>query len=143
MTLYITTTENVPVSFTVSSSTGQIYYDIVTNSETRNMTLPSDFAALNNTVRDKGVLVQATNVITVQGMNYRSGSADGFVALPCNAYQKGTYTYYEVSIRYNRIPFTYSRFSAVLLIECENDTEITITPTLTIQIPSDLIRGSN
>ena len=104
------------------------------------VTMPSSFAVLNNTVRDKGVWVQATDVVTVQGMNYRSGSADGFVALPCIAYQKETYTYYAVSIRYDRIPFTYSRFSVALLIGCENDTEITITPTQTIQIPSDLIQ---
>ena len=143
MTLYITTTESVPVPFTVSSSTGQIYSGTATNSVTSQVTLPSSFAVLNNTVRDKGVWVQATDVITVHGMNYRSGSADGFVALPCNAYQKEIYTYYAVSIRYDRIPYTYSRFSVVLLVGCENETEITITPTQTIQIPSDLIRGSN
>ena len=143
MTLYITTTESVPVSFTVSSSTDQIYSGTVTNSVASNVTLPSNFDVVNSAVRNQGVLVQATNVITVQGMNYRPASADGFVALPCNAYQKGIYTYYAVSIRYDRIPHTYSQFSVVLLVGCENDTEITITPTQTIQIPSDLIRGSN
>ena len=33
--------------------------------------------------------------------------------------------------------------SQVLLIGCENDTELTITPTQTIEIPSDLATGSN
>ena len=98
------------MSFTVSSSTGQIYSGTATNSVVINVTLPSSFAVLNNTVRDKGVLVQATNVITVQGMNSARQIVlmHGFVALPCIAYQKETYTYYAVSIRYDRIPFTYS-----------------------------------
>ena len=108
MTLFITTAESVPVPFTVSSSTGLIYSGIVTNDVAINVTLPSSFAVLNNVVRDKGVWVQATDAITVHGMNYRSISADGFVALPCYAYQKETYTYYAVSIRYDRTPYTYS-----------------------------------
>ena len=146
MTLYITTTESVAVPFTVSSSTGQIYSDIATNWEATNVTLSSSFAILNNTVRDKGVWIHATDAsskLTVHGMNYASQTADGFVALPCYDYQKETYTYYAVSIRYDRIPYSYSRFSVVLLVGCVNGTEITITPTQTIQIPSDLIRGSN
>ena len=146
MTLSITTTESAPVPFTVSSSTGQIYSGIATNSGATSVTLSSSFAVLNNTVRDKGVWIHATeasNKLTVHGMNYASGTADGFVALPCYAYQKETYTYYAVSIRYDRIPYTYSWCSVVLLVGCENDTEITITPTQTIQIPSDLIRRSN
>ena len=101
--LFITTTESIPVSFIVSSSTGQIYSGTVTNSVASSVTLPSSFAVLNNTVRDKGVWVQATDVVTVQGMNYRSGSADGFVAFFNMADKTETYTYYAVSIRYDRI----------------------------------------
>ena len=141
MTLFITTPESVPVPFTVSSSTGLIYSGIATNIVAKSVALPNSFAVLNNTVRDKGVWVQATDAITVHGMNYLSNSADGFVALPYYAYQKETYTYYAVSIRYDR---THSRlYSVVLLVGCENGTEITITSTQAIQIPSDLIRGSN
>ena len=143
MKLFFTTTESVPVPFTVSSSTGQIYSGTATDGMAINVTLPSSFGVLNNTVRDKGVWIHATDVITVHGMNYESHTADGFVALPCYVYQKETYTYYAVSIRYDRTPFSYSRFSVVLLVGCENDTELTITPTQTIEIPSDLARGSN
>ena len=143
MKLFITTTESVPVPFTVSSSTGLIYSGTATNSVAKSVTLPNSFAVLDNAVRDKGVWVQATDAITVHGMNYLSDSADGFVALPYYAYHKKSYTYYAVSIRYDRTPYTYSRYSVVLLVGCENGTEITITSTQAIQIPSDLIRGSN
>ena len=61
ITLFITTTESVPVPFTVSSSTGQIYSGTATNSVAINVTLPSTFAVLNNTVRDGGVWVYVTD----------------------------------------------------------------------------------
>ena len=147
MTLSITTTESVPVSFTVSSSTGQIYSGTVTNGVARTVTLSSSFAVVDNTVRSKGVWIRATDAskkLTVHGMNYASGTADGFVALPYYNYQKENYTYYAVSTLYNRLPFSASRLSVVLLIGCESNTELTITPnTDAIQIPPDLVRGSN
>ena len=142
--LFITTTESVPVPFNVSSSTGQIYSGIVTNSVATTVTLSSSFAVSNNAVRNMGVWVYATdasNKLTVHGMNYASRTADGFVALPCYDYQIQNFTYYAVSTNFNR---TSSRLmSQVLLVGCEDSTELTITPTQTIEIPSDLVRGSN
>ena len=147
MTVSITTTESVPVPFTVSSSTGQIYSGTATNNVVRSVSLSSSFAVVDNTVRDKGVWIRAIDAskkLTVHGMNYALGTADGFVALPCHDYQKQNYTFYAVSTLYNRLPYSASRLSVVLLIGCENNTELTITAnTDSIQIPSDLVRGSN
>ena len=150
-TLFITTTESVPVPFTVSSSTGQIYSGNATNSVAINVTLPSSFAVLNDTVRDGGVWVHATDAskeLTVHGMNNNTrGSTDGFVALPCHDYQKQNYTYYALSTYFNRTVNSDTNLegpmSEVLLVGCKNDTELTITPTQTIEIPSDLASESN
>ena len=144
MIFYITTTESVPVPFTVSSSTGLIYSGTATNTGARSVTVPSSFAVVNNTVRDKGVWIRAidaTRKLTVQGMNYVSGSTDGFVALPCYDFQIPNFTYYAVSTHFNRT--TEGLTSQVLLVGCENDTQLIITSTQTIEIPSDLIRGRN
>ena len=75
-------------------------------------------------------------------MSKDSVTAEGYVALPCYDYQKENYTFYAVS-RYFDTPYYYIYLSEVLLVGCENDTEVTITPTQTIEIPSDLVRGSN
>ena len=83
----------------------------------------------------------ASNEISVYGMNYVSNSADGFLALPCYDYQVQNYTYYAMSGYFARTPDVLK--SQVMLIGCEDGTEVTITPTQTIQIPSDLVRGSN
>ena len=95
-------------------------------------------------MRDKGVWVCATDAsrtLTVHGMNYVSNTADGFVALPCYDYQIQNFTYYAVSTHFNRT--SEGLISQVLLIGCEDNTELTITPTQTIEIPSDLVRGSS
>ena len=144
ITLFITTTENVPVPFAVSSSTGQIYSGTATNTGAINVILPSSFAVLNDTVRDGGVWVYATdasNKLTVHGMNYAPRSTDGFVALPCHDFQIQNFTYYAVSTYFNTS--SWELRSQVLLIGCENDIELTITPTQTIEIPSDLVRVGN
>ena len=76
-------------------------------------------------------------------MNYEIGSANGFLALPCtNSYYVENYTYYAVSTQWgNRVPETLS--SEVLLVGCEDNTELTITPTQAIEIPSDLVIEGN
>ena len=149
LTLYITTTESAPVPFTVSSSTGQIYSGAATNSVVINVTLPSSFAVFNNTIRDGGVWIHAIDAsrkLTVYGINDNTGnSIDGFVALPCHDYQKQNYTYYAVSTYFGRrVRNPEERpISEVLLVGCEDSTELIITPTQTIEIPSDLVRGSS
>ena len=130
--------------FTVSSSTGQIYSGTATNTGARSVTLSSSFAVEDNTVRNKGVRVRATDAskeLTVYGINYQTHTADGFVALPCYDYQQENYTFYAVSTHFNRS--SSPLISQVLLVGCEESTELTITPTQAIQIPPDLAMGSN
>ena len=141
MTLYITTTESVPVPFTVSSSTGQLYFGNVTDSVARSVILSGSFAVTDSDERDKGVWIHATDAITVYGMNNASSSTDGFVALPCYDYQEQNYVYYAVSTYFNRT--SYRSISQILLVGCEESTELTITPTQMIQIPFDLATGEN
>ena len=141
ITLSITTTESAPVFFTVSSSTGQIYSGTVTKSVAVNVILSSSFAVIDNDERNKGVWIHATDAITVHGMNNVSGTADGFVALPYYDYQKQNYVYYAVSTYFNRT--SYRAIGQVLLVGSTDSTEVTITPTQMIQIPSDLVTGSN
>ena len=146
MTLFITTVKNVSVPFTVSSSTGQLYSGNATNNEAIDVTLPSSFVVENNTVRNKGVWIHATDAITVHGMNDASNSADGFVALPCYDFQQQNYVFYAVSTHYIQTSDNSSAvqlMSQVLLVGCENNTQLTITPTQTIEIPSDLVTGTN
>ena len=84
----------------------------------------------------------ASKELTVHGMNNSTvGSTDGFVALPCHDYQKHNYIYYAVSTHLGRTINleinSVELISEVLLVGCDDSTELTITPTQTIQIPSE------
>jgi len=107
---------------------------------TRSVILSDSFAVIDNDERDKGVWIHATDAITVYGMNNASGTADGFVALPGYDYQKQKCVYYAVS---TYIYPSDALLSQVLLVGIKDSTELTITPTQTIQIPSDLVTGNN
>ena len=146
ISISVTTQESVPVHFTVSNSTTTLYSGTVRNSSDAEIALSTTYLVSNITERNKGLQIQANDAgkkITVYGMNYQStSSADGFLVLPCNEYQAENYTYFAVSTQWgnrtsDRLP------SEVLLVGCEDNTEVTITPTQTIQIPSDLVRDGN
>jgi len=142
VSISVTTTESVPVHFTVSNHTTTIYSGTAHNSSVTEIALPGSYTVSNVTERNKGLQIQVTDAgktILAYGMHNHSGSADGLLVLPCNKYRVENYTYFAVSTQWgNR---TSDRLSSeVLLVGCEDNTEVTITPTQTIQI---LVRGGN
>jgi len=143
LSIFISTTESVPVRFSVRSSRGNLYSGTAYNTFFQQVTLSSSYAVSGITVRDKGVWIQATDAgkhLIVYGVNFQQYTTDGYVALPCYDYQIGSYTYYAVSTHFSNR--TNDRLSSeVLLVGCEDNTAVTITPTQAIQIPSDLARG--
>ena len=145
LSIFVSTTESTPVHFYVRSSQGILYSGTAYNTNFRQVTLSVSYAVSGITVRDKGVWIQATDTskrLIVYGLNFQQYTTDGFVALPCNNYQIASYTYYAVSTHFsNRSSGRLS--SEVLLVGCEDNTAVTITPTQVIQIPSDLVRGRN
>ena len=102
--------------------------------------LPSSLTVSSDRDRKKGVRVSTTDpsrLITVSGLNYqRLGSADAFLAIPTNP-GAGKYTYIISSMQ----PVTsdgMTSLSLVLIVGTQNNTLLTITPTTTITIPTDI-----
>ena len=86
-----------------------------------------------NAHREKGIHVRATGVepifILVATIN-NAGFGD-YLAYPCQSFETENYEYYAVSTTSTSSGFR----SQVVLVACENDTEVTITPTETINLP--------
>lgn len=145
ISISVTTIESVPVHFTVSNHTSTIYSGTAHNNSVTDIALSRSYIVSNVAERRKVLQIQVTDAsktILAYGMNHQSNAADGFLVLPCTKYRVENYTYFTVSTLFgNR---TSTRLSSeVLLVGCEDNTEVTITPTQTIQIPSDLVRGGN
>ena len=66
-------------------------------------------------------------------------SVDGFLALPCPRLQVEQYNYYAVSAPPSTSYTVINSNSAILIVSCNNGTQITFTPTATITYP----RNSN
>ena len=96
----------------------------------------------------QGIHIQApdSNEIVVFGSNEEFFSVDGFLALPCPWLQVEQYNYYTVST-WSPPSTSYTVInsnSAILIVSCNNGTQITFTPTATkpthaTQIPPSLL----
>ena len=118
--LFITTSEPSPVRFTVNV-TGFSYSGVATQNSSTNVTLPNSLMVRNDSERNKGIHVKAEGdkKIVVYGLNYRQGSTDAFLALPCNRLPFGEYEYYAVTY----VPLLNFE-SSILIVACEDNTVI-------------------
>ena len=85
--------------------------------------------------REKGIHVQTTGVepifVFVTTTNI-AGFGD-YLAYPCQSFEIDNYEYYAVSTTSTLLGFR----SQVVLVACEDDTEVIITPTETVNLPMD------
>lgn len=145
--LIITTNEPDTVRFTVeylgSSDTGE-----VRRGQTTSVSLPigrvgeiGDIRVQNENERNKGIHIKAegTKQLTVFGVNTADVSTDAFLALPCHQYPVKAYRYFVFSADVVGTSIAFE--SQFLIVGCEDSTLVTVKPTRTIVIPSDVISG--
>ena len=129
---------NSPTQFSVETSSGVLYKG--TTTATRPVTVNLPLSLLTNsatyTYRNKGVHVHSIGgeSLSVLAINYKSGTVGDYLAYPCQAVGSAPYEYFVVSTG----TISSSLDSEFLLVGCENDTSITITPTQSVSIPVDV-----
>ena len=125
-----------PVQFSVETHSGVVYSGTTTASSPVTVNLPTSLVTNDATYtnRNKGVHVYTTGQgsISVLAINYKSTSVGEYVAYPCQDIGVGPYEYYIVSTNSSSVG------SEFLLVGCDDDTTISITPTQTVSIPTDV-----
>ena len=141
LSLIITTVENEPVTFTIKNLAGTISSGSVTSNIPKTVTLDLSNTVDSRTDREKGIIVSTGSrskiSVFVAGDGYDVGggkTAGVYQSYPMWRYPVNEYIYYAISTGSN----TVGSFSALLLVSANNDTNITITPTVNIIIPHDL-----
>ena len=130
-------TRDTSAEFIVESSNGVIYQGTVTLSVPVAIDLGPDFQVVSNdyTERLDGLHIYSTGneSIYVLAMNSISFINFGtYLAYPCLTFEtESMYEYFAISVESDAGP------SQILLVGCENDTEITLVPTQMISIPQD------
>ena len=126
-----------PVQFGVETSSGVVYTGTTTASSPVTISLPTSLQTNStaHTFRNKGVHVYTTGQgsVSVLAINFQIGSVGDYLAYPCQDAGRAPYEYYVVSTG-SLVSYA---FSEILLVGCEDDTTITITPTQTVSIPTD------
>jgi len=126
--LFVTTTEPLPVQFSVTAN-GFTFSGLASNNMTTVVDLPSTFQVLSNTERNKGIYVKAEGDkrIVLYGLSYSMYTTDAYLALPCSNLAVDEYEYYGIT-------YPSSRWrSDILIVGCEDGTNIT-TPSTTVTL---------
>ena len=125
-------------SYSVETAAGVIQTGIVSFDSPATVTFGTNILVAGSEYahREKGIHVRATGVepifILVTTSNIL-GFGD-YLAYPCQNFETENYEYYAVSTTSTSLGFR----SQVVLVACENDTEVTITPTETVNLPNDV-----
>ena len=113
---------------------GNVHFDNpvnVTFSSTDILVMGSDYAE-----REKGIRVRATGMepIFVLVTTITSAGFGDYLAYPCHGFELDNYEYYAISTTSTSQGFS----SQVVLVACEDETVVTVTPTETINLPLDV-----
>ena len=127
----------------METSSGVLYTGTATASSPVTVSLPTSLVTndATYTYRNKGVHVYTTGqgAISVLAINFKSTSVGEYLAYPSQNISGAPYEYYIVSTD-SLISAADSEF---LLVGCEDDTTISITPTQTVSIPTDVQSSSS
>jgi len=146
--LLVTTDESEPVTFTVSLNenlpedmregfplTKNVSYgEVVTVTLHQEMAVMDQGAGPNMLERSKAIRVrtQGGKKVSVQGFIDDVRSSDGFVALPCDAMRNDIFNRFEYLVlagEQNPNPDDPDKNSEVIIIPCDDATEIRVDPT--------------
>ena len=134
--LHITTMSQHTVVFHIDGYTEHITDGYVSRGSPATISLDIDLVATDNTQRHKGIHIYTNdsdiNVLVINDLS-EFGSTGDYIAIPYKVYSTEEYIYYAVS---SSSKFSFLQ-SLVLLVGTEDNTSITITPTVSIAVPQD------
>ena len=95
--------------------------------------IPGNLQVVSSSFSDrfKGIHLETDLPITLSVEN--SNNFDAYLALPCHDYQISQYEYYTVSTGSN----SNTALSVALLVGCQNNTTVTITPSVNLSLPNN------
>ena len=133
--LWVTTTENIPVSFNVTTIAGTLYTGLANPGQTSYVPTTLEIIVFNSTQdnvneRFKGIHIKAEDdrKIVVYGQHEELASNDAFLALPVITLPPGrTHEYIVASV--DRYGENLDIDSVALIVGTENETSITVIPT--------------
>ena len=132
-TVFVTTPEDNPVSFTISSQFEEFYEGVAMPNNVTSFHFEQSFALVNTIDRGKAIIVKAEgdHKLVVYGANEALYTTDAFLALPSVSIESETYKY----INAMATPWN-SSDSFIGIVAFKNNTIMSITPNIDTTIGS-------
>lgn len=147
--LHILTQRSSPVQFNIQSLTGSYNHTGLTSvGSMQAVSIPVEFHTSLNTYdyRHNGLRITTleTEAVSVIAYSWRSGDYAAYYAWPCHQQPTTEYIYHAVSLLSTaQTSLGEDSVSEFLLVGCQNNTNITITPSQDIKLPEDpQVQGS-
>ena len=135
--LLVSTAEPNPVNFTVTTFFGgnqnRSNYVATYGSATRVSFPPDSVHVTDSSQRDRAILVQAEEGKTI---SVYGASEEGFLTLPCDGMRVKNFNRYEYVI-FSGVDLSEEYKSEFLIIPCEENTRIDITPSQLVTVEAD------
>ena len=133
-TVFVTTSEDNPVSFTISSQFEEFYEEgVAMPGQVTSFYFEQSFALLTTTERGKVIIVKALgdHKLVVYGANEALYTTDAFLALPSVSIESESYKYITA------MATPWGRFDSFIgIVAFENNTIMSITPNIDTTIGS-------
>ena len=133
-TVFVTTPEDNPVSFTISSQFEEFYFEgVAMPDQVTSFYFEQSFALVNTIERGKAIIVKAQgdHKLAVYGANEALYTTDAFLALPSVSIESGTYKYITA------MATPWDRYDSFIeIVAFENNTIMSITPNIDTTIGS-------
>ena len=124
------------VSVTIMTSGTTLYRSISSSNYAKTLSLTGRNVVSESSIydnRNRSICDNSDQPIAVSALNWILKTDEEYLILPCHDYSIDKYEYYEVSATST----SNITSSQVLLVGCENDTNIIITSSEVVSLPSD------
>ena len=134
--LYLATLSVSPLDYTVKNIDDvTVASGTVSKTAPATVTIPIEYVTNSNTERSEGLHVTATGPISVLVANWQPATIGEYPAYPKQKYPILQYEYYVAAPNTGIVS---SAQSEVLLVATEDNTQITITPTVSVVVPVEV-----
>ena len=134
-----------PVPFILETSSGILHNGSITFSNPQTIAIPTDLMVLDSTYanRNKGIRIFSTSgfPISVILLNFQTNTVGEYLAFPCSQPSQPEYEYLAPST--GTLAGGDGSKSQVLLVGCEDNTNITVIATQPIEVPKEFSSSSS
>ena len=133
--VFLTTLSNKSISYTLETASDTIEDGLLLSNSGKKIELDAALAVGSPSYNDRnlGLHLHASGPVSVLVVGYATNAIGEYSAIPYESLNMSEYVYFAVSTRSNKQGYN----GTILLVANEDETNVTITPTVDVTVPVD------